>query len=112
MRWFVVVLGLCLAAPVANADVMSGHDLKKACDQASGNDATYGLCHGYVIGIADAMHRSAVDIYGWRTCMSNDVTVEAMVKAVRAFLAANSQYLDLDADSLVARGLADAYPCN
>ena len=111
MRWLVLVIGLMMAAAPAQADVMNGKELQKFCAPHQANNFDMGACLGYITGIADAMHRSNVNIYGWRACMGDDVTVERMHNTVVNFLNANPQYLDLDADSLVARALADAYPC-
>ncbi len=112
MRWLVLVAGLMMAVAPARADVLNGKELQKFCAPHQASNFDMGTCLGYITGIADAMHRSTVNIYGWRVCMDNDVTVERMHNAVVTFLNANPQYLDLDADSLVARALADAYPCN
>ena len=112
MRWLVLVLGLTTAAVPAQADVMNGRELQHFCTPSRASNFDMGTCLGYISGIADAMHRSTVNIYGWRACMGDGVTVERMHNAVISFLNANPQYLDLDADSLVARALADAFPCN
>ena len=111
MRWLVLIAGLMMAVAPARADVMNGKELQTFCTPHQASNFDMGTCLGYITGIADAMHRSTVDIYGWRVCMGDDVTVERMHDAVIGFLNANPQYLDLDADSLVARALSDAYPC-
>ncbi|MEM7225159.1 MAG: Rap1a/Tai family immunity protein [Pseudomonadota bacterium] len=112
MRWLVlVVVGVMLSAVPARADVMNGKELQGFCMPHQASNFDMGTCLGYITGIADAIHRSTVDIYGWRVCMGDEVTVERMHDAVINFLNANPQYLDLDADSLVARALSDAFPC-
>ena len=111
MRWLVVLLGLLIAIPTAQADIMSGQDLHEACDQSTASADQFAVCHGYIVGIADTMQGGTVDIFGWRACMDEGVTVEAAVQSVRSFLRANKQYLDLDADTLVARALSESYPC-
>ena len=112
MRWLVLVIGLMFVVAPARADVMSGKELQGFCAAHQASNFDMGTCLGYITGIADAMHRSNVNIYGWRACMGDDVTVERMHNSVVNFLNANPQFLDLDADSLVARALADAYPCS
>ena len=112
MRWLVIVVGLILATGPARADVLSGKELKGFCDETSASSFDMGACLGYITGIADAMHRSTVDIYGWRACMENGVTVEELRTNVVAFLNAHPEFLELGADSLVARALADSYPCD
>lgn len=111
MRWLVLVAGLMLVATPAQSDVMNGATLKGYCDQQASETFNTGTCLGYISGIADTMYRSTGDIYGWRACWDDSVTVKDMHGVVVKFLQANPQYLDLDADSLVARALADAYPC-
>ena len=111
MRWLVVAIGLCLFALPAQADILSGKDLKQACSPDGSSDFSYGVCHGYIIAIADAMHKSGVQLYGWEACMADGTTVEQMRDAVVTFLNGNPDVLELDADSLVARGLADRFPC-
>lgn len=111
MRWLVVLLGILSAVPTVRADVMSGRDLQAACTQSTASADQFAICHGYIVGIADTMQGGSVEIYGWRACIDDKITVEAVVAKVRGFLGAHPEYLDLDADTLVARALADAYPC-
>lgn len=113
MRGLVLIAALLLGLGLgpARADVMNGKELQAFCMPGQASNFDMGTCLGYITGIADAMHRSTVNIYGWRACMGQGVTVERMHSAVVSFLNSHPQYLELDADSLVARALADAYPC-
>lgn len=85
----------------------SGRELHNFCISPYATD--YGLCAGYVTGVADLMmeHR----IYHFSACNFQVVRAEQLTQIVREFLDNNKDRLDMNARLLVAEALSQAFPC-
>ena len=103
------VLWLALASPGEAAQ--TGKDLKAICEDQTPN--LQGVCVGYILGIADIMTQFSHDggyFLGFRACMPEISVVQAQGVVVK-FLNSHPDRLDRAGFSLIARALAEAYPC-
>jgi hypothetical protein len=72
------------------------------------------VCLGYAAAISDAMSSTQEDggsIAGWRACEPVAVTQGQVRDVTVAFLRAHPEIRHLAAASLVAKALAEAWPC-
>lgn len=85
---------------------LSGNDLHEECRPT----ARGSLCTGYILGVADAM-QGYTALGEWRMCSSKNVNSVQVVDVVKAFLTAHPEIRHFAAASLVAKALAEAFPC-
>jgi hypothetical protein len=100
---------VCLPATArAQRGFMTGNELQSLCNT---NDA-WGMvaCTAYVMAIFEVMYSNP--IYGWRACFPSGVIAGQMTDVVKRFLARHPEQRHNTAGSLVAKALAEAFPCN
>ncbi len=111
MRIVALTAAVLLATATPTQAVQTGGDLKVLCESEA--EAYQGVCTGYIIAIADILTQFSLDgglFLGWRVCMPKISVTEAQVIVVD-FLNAHPDTLDRGGFSLVARALAEVYPC-
>ncbi len=111
MRIVAIAAAVLLATATPTQAAQTGADLKAVCESES--EAYQGVCNGYIIAIADILTQFSLDgglFLGWRACMPKISVTEAQ-GVVLDFLNAHPETLDRAGFSLVARALAEAYPC-
>ena len=90
----------------------SANDLLEVC--GARGDYEQGLCTGYIQAIADAMsHAQAVGgtVAGWRACVPNRVIFKQIRDAAVLYLTAHAELRRASTVWLVARALAETFPC-
>ena len=102
-----VALG-CLPA-AARALATTGNDLRSQCTDYPGT-IVEGLCSGFVIAIGEAVGQS-YGVYGWRACFPTQTTRQQWVDVVKRYLDRHPEQRHLLAGFLVAKALAEAFPC-
>ena len=109
MRAIIVALALSLSALPAEAALVSGNRLFQHCSK-SGLDAGRDLCIGYVSAVADMMERgSSVD--GFRGCVPSSTSPGQLQDLLFQHLDTNRLYRHHNASTVVARFLAEVFPC-
>lgn len=98
-RIFILLL---LSCGLANAQFMSGNQLKDHCNKAD-NLVSAGLCMGYVEGVADAN--------SFLFCTPPGVTVGQIRDVVKKYLNDNPAQLHKPGDDLATEALRSAFPC-
>lgn len=104
-----------LAAPIA-AFAFSGADLNKLCERTDA--ASRSFCAGYIRGAVDGIYNT-IDAIGGTTgprvgqyfCVPPDTKHQALVDAVRQYVADNPRLADYNASTIVSLGLGKAFPC-
>jgi hypothetical protein len=86
----------------------TGNDLWSHC--SGKGDAHFGLCAGFVVGIADAMS-NVTGILGRRACIPLPVSRGQAIDVVKQFLEQHPEKRHETAVSLAAEALAGAFPC-
>lgn len=115
----VIFATLGLSAPLALATEdstlevnRSGQDLFEDCN---GPETNRLLCHGYVIGIADALllEKSAGSNFaGWDACIPTEAKSAQLLAVVNKMLVERPELRHRPAASIVATALSEAFPCN
>ena len=100
-----LILMLLFASPVWADD---GNFLYESCTDDTNEGRSY--CVGYSSAILDLMGSGNV-LYGWKACISGNVTKDRIYDIVTQHLALNPQDIHNGAESLVAWGLSEAFPC-
>jgi hypothetical protein len=98
----VVAAGL-LWPPSAFAQFWDGNELYEDCTAQSATD--WGVCHGYVIGLADAR------IIDGTICVPNGVEVRQVVDIVVQYLREHPESRHIAAERLAEGALKRAFPC-
>lgn len=104
----VALLVALTASPLARADFVTGNRLHQWCSNQT--DDNFGLCSGYVMGIADALARGAV-IQGERACFPGSATVGQARDIVKRHLESYPELRHAVAAQIVAYALSEAFPC-
>jgi Rap1a immunity proteins len=107
----VISVGILSAAAGKAAAFATGNNLLAWCVSASRTER--GLCHGYILGIADAMAESN-SLGRVAACIPGPVRTGSpgrLYQLAQQFLALHPEKRRLSASSLVANALADAFPC-
>ena len=100
-----------IATPAAAGSNLTGNDLLDRCSaSASANPIQWGVCLGYVMGIADALALGR-PLNGARACPAADVTSGQMMDVVRQWLERNPAKRHMNGAALVAIALQQAFPC-
>jgi hypothetical protein len=103
-----VVAAVMAASAGARADYRDGNRLYADCTSPD----TQLFCIGYVMAIADAARApNAVGEAGFTVCGLEDVTVKQLLDVTTRYLSAHPEERHLSAFSLVAKALAEAFPC-
>jgi hypothetical protein len=101
-----LALAFAGAAPAAS---YNGQKLVDALNSATPAERSF--AEGYVFGIADSM-QEAYPVFGlFRACIPSSTTTAQVVAAVKETLQGEPGYLHNAAGFLVAKAVADAYPC-
>ena len=102
---------VCADVIVANR-FESGNDLFDFCNQSP--NFFYGMCAGYIVGVADAMMGSQAaggSMAGWNACFPQNVSNTQVRDIALKFLNAHPEIRHANAAPLVARALSEAFPC-
>ena len=111
VAWIALVTAMALAACTAAADAASytGRKLLDALNDSAPAVRTF--AEGYVFGIADSM-QEAYPVFGlFRACIPAGTSPEQVATVVRETLQREPGYLHNSAGFLVAKALADSFPC-
>lgn len=102
-----LALAFAGAAPAAS---YNGQKLVDALNSATPAERSF--AEGYVFGIADSM-QEAYPVFGlYRACIPSATTSAQVVALVKQTLQREPGYLHNAAGFLVAKAVADAFPCN
>ena len=94
----------------AHAASYSGQKLLDALNSSVAAERNF--AEGYVFGIADSM-QEAYPVFGlFRACIPSTATATQVVAVVKETLRREPGYLHNAAGFLVAKAVADAYPCS
>jgi hypothetical protein len=117
--WIVVAAAITLAIPCEAQDTtrrdysyITGDRLIGFC--TNGDQSDIGICLGYIVGIADAMHAARASgggLIGWQACVPPETRAEQLMDVAVRFIAAHPSYGQFSASGLVASALSDAFPC-
>ena len=108
-------LGLLLAAMLVSAPVLAldGNEFLDRCrkldEQTPNGFAARGYCLGFTSGIVSVMQNH--EIYGFNACIPGNVRMVQIRDVVLQFLKDNPGKRHLEASSIVAGALSDAFPC-
>jgi hypothetical protein len=106
LLWVIVAVSVS-AAKQAMAEFNDGNVLYTDCfDQSYYKRA---FCLGYIEGIADGLGSNAIN--GYTACLPRGVEARQVRDVITRFLASHPETRHLMAASLVARALAEAFPC-
>ena len=106
LLWVIMVVSVN-AARLAMAEFQDGNVLYGACFSQSSYEQ--GICLGFIQGIADALAGNAIN--GFTACLPAHVTAGQARDVVTRFLASHPETRHLAAAGMVARPLAEAFPC-
>lgn len=105
---FGTVVSASAQSPINAPYHFTGSDLNNLCH--SHYDTDYGLCAGYVTGIADVMLQQ--DVYGASACGHRNVKSEQLIALVNRYLENNPKAHSIPARDVVSLTLARAFPCD
>jgi hypothetical protein len=102
-------MSLLLCAPVSLAKVRDGNQLLQQCTATIG--AHVNFCFGYIDAVVDLLlENNGID--GFNACVSSELDDPQLRNLVVKFLKDNPDLRRLGAPNLIARALAQAFPCN
>ena len=108
-----VVLAAMLVSGPALGYFMSGNDLLDRCRLVDIGDyeggVGFGFCLGYTLGIVDVM--IGQEIHGSQLCSPDNVEGGQLRDIVVQYLEENPAERHFSAESLVAKVLSEAFPC-
>ena len=105
-----MALAICGSASSVGATFVSGNLLYQHCGK-SALEAEQALCIGYISAIADAMeHGNTVD--GFRACVPSTANARQLQELLFLHLETNLLYRHYNASTIVARFLAETFPCS
>jgi hypothetical protein len=90
-----------------NRIFLSGNDLWNRCSKPGYNS---GVCDGYIMAIADAVSGDN-SVLGLRACISVEVAGSQILEIVVGALHREEASRNLAARGIVAKALAQAFPC-
>ena len=109
MRTIFAALAICLCASPAGATLVSGNLLYHQCDKPAVKPG-HALCIGYILGIADAMEGED-RVNGFRACVPASAIPGQLQDQLFRYLDINPLYRHYNASTIVARFLAETFPC-
>ncbi len=109
MRTIMVALAICLSTSSAGAALVSGNHLYLTCG-TSALAAEQALCVGYISAIADAMENGD-RVGGFRACVPSAAQAGQLQGQLFQHLDTNLLYRHYNASTIVARFLAETFPC-
>ena len=95
-------------AQANTAQANTGRTLLQYCTATIG--AYVMFCYGYIDLIVDDLH-GAQNVDGYTACVPDGLEDNQRRSVVVDFLGRNPQMSNLDATSLIARSMSEAYPC-
>jgi len=98
-----VALGLSLCSTAASAKVRDGNQLLQQCTATIG--AQMAFCFSYIDAVTDSL------LANGDVCISREVDDTQLRNIVLQLLQTNPGLRRLSAPSLIARALAEAFPC-
>jgi hypothetical protein len=109
------VMLACLPASaraVTTGTAGTGNELWSLCTDTQGgvHGSGYWICLGYVQGIADAVD-TPNGLSGWRACRPEGATRGQLQDVVTRWLDQHPEQRHYSAATLVAKALAEAFPC-
>jgi hypothetical protein len=112
MKSAIVAVMLCLFATCAQAEVLTGGDLEKACR----TPGTRSICDAYIAGVSDGAAATADHHVGTLhqrpvACPPFGVNNEQIEAVAKKFLSDHPEKLHLQASVLVIGSLLTAFPC-
>jgi hypothetical protein len=110
MRTIIVALAICVSASSVGATFVSGNLLYQHCGK-SAVEAEQALCIGYISAIADAMEDGDT-VDGFRACVPSAANAGQLQDLLFRYLDTNLLYRHYNASTIVARFLAETFPCN
>ena len=98
-----------MCASAAHAASYTGQKLLDALGSSAESERSF--AEGYVFGIADSM-QEAYPVFGlFRACIPSTTSTAQVVAVVKETLQREAGYLHNAAGFLVAKAVADAFPC-
>ena len=107
-----ILVWLSLLAPPAMSEVFGILNGNQLYDTCTGNETLQMHCIGYVAGVTDAMGLAKGNLNGWMACIPEGVTAEQLREVVKEMLVEHPETRHQFAAYLVARAVAEAFPCN
>ena len=110
VRTFIVALAIYTSASSVWAAVVSENLLYQHCGK-SALEAEQALCIGYISAISDVME-SGDPVGGFRACVPSVANLEQLQGLLFRHLDTNLLYRHYNASTIVARFLAETFPCD
>ncbi len=107
-RWIVALTFLVLVSKAVAGNYFVGNELHAFCQ--SDSLTRQHACVGYITGIADVL-AEGIAVDGWRACISMGVTNTRLTDVVKYWLEQHAEDRHRNAPGLVAKALAESYPC-
>lgn len=105
-----VVIAVMAVSAGARADFQNGNELYADCTEEPVS-FNRGHCLGYVVGIADVLQHPGSRVGDFATCLAKGVTEGQVRDVALQFLTQHPELRHYAAAYLVARALAEAFPC-
>jgi len=104
-----LAMGLFCATPSAAAakTYMTGQELRKMCSSRFNTD--YGMCAGFVTGVADVLLQQKVD--GIKACHMTSVKTQQLMTLVTKYIDRHPDMLSKSARYAVAKALENSFFC-
>ena len=110
LRLVAMAIAVALAClPTAARADLSGNELWNYC--IGKNDLMVFFCNGYVTAIAEAARPYGLGLYALHNCLPDDSTRRQTVEVVKRWLDQHPEQRHYPAVILVAKALAEAFPC-
>src|SRR4051812_16526985 len=103
----ILLIGGVATARANNLYFMSGNDL---LDEGN-NQAQRRMCTGYIMGVVDGMSGNDGRMSVWRMCLPQAATNIQAVDVGKRYLNEHPELRHLAASGLIAKALAEAFPC-
>ena len=106
-----ILILLRLLAPPATSEplgILNGNQLYETC---TGNETLEMFCIGFIVGVSDAMGLAKGNLGEWTACVPTAATAEQLQDVAKKMLVQHPERRHHFAADLVARAVAEAYPC-
>jgi hypothetical protein len=102
---------VCVVSPAWGDAFQSGNGLHTLCQDKKGS-FNNGACHGYIIGVFDALNGADRGIGGTVYCRPTGAVTQGQIVAVlKNWLNKNPQHRHFTAPSLAVAAFSEAFPC-